>query len=311
VRVLTAFDAETVADLRARGEFFWLDLEDPPDEVLDGLDELFGLNPLGRRQLRAQGQRAKLYLYGDHALLVYWGVSGSRGRDAMVEVHLIVSGDGAVTVHPRACPALDTLREEFEAGGAGGEEEFVLYRILDALTDAFFPLLEGIDNEIDELQDDVLKSPTDEQLQRIADLKRDLVGLRKVIGPERDLFARAGDDIEKIPGLQPATRDYFRDLYDHLIRLSDMVDAYRDLLTGTMDVYLSTVSNRLNVVMERLTIVATIFLPLTLLTGFFGMNFGWLVNHIQSGWAFFAFGVGGSILSAVAILIWIRRNRLT
>jgi magnesium transporter len=275
------------------------------------LDEAFGLNPLARRQLRTQGQRAKLYLYGDHALLVYWGVSAGRGVDALVEVHFLVSGDGVVTVHPRACLALDSLKQEFAEGGAEGAEEFLLYRILDSLTDAFFPLLERMDDEIDGLQDEVLVAPTDEQLHRIADFKRNLVGLRKVIGPERDLFARAGDDIEKIPGLEPATRDYFRDLYDHLIRLSDMIDAYRDLLTGTMDVYLSTVSNRLNVVMERLTIVATIFLPLTLLTGFFGMNFGWLVSHIDSAWAFWGLAVGGSLLSSLLIVIWIRRNRVT
>ena len=93
--------------------------------------------------------------------------------------------------------------------------------------------------------------------------------------------------------------------------MTDTIDSYRDLLTGAMDVYLSTVSNRLNVVMERLTIVATIFLPLTLLTGFFGMNFGWLVRHIQTPWAFWAFGVGGSLVSSLSILLWIRRNRVT
>jgi magnesium transporter len=310
VRVLTALDADEIAQLRGRGEFFWLDLHDPSKDDLAALDDLFGLNPLARRQLRAQGQRAKLYLYGDHALMVFWGVSTGTAREGVVEVHLLVSGNGVVTVRNRACPALHTLRGDFESGEAGAEQ-FVLYRILDALTDAFFPVLERIDDEIDALEDAVLERPTDEQLQRIAQLKRDLVGLRRIVGPERDLFTRAGDDLEKIPGLEPASRDYFRDLEDHLIRLSDTIDGYRDLLTGAMDVYLSTVSNRLNVVMERLTIVATIFLPLTLLTGFFGMNFGWLVRHIESPWAFWAFGLGGSLLSSVAIVWWIRRNRLT
>jgi magnesium transporter len=310
VRVLTALDADEIAQLRGRGEFFWLDLHGPSKEDLAALDDLFGLNPLARRQLRARGQRAKLYIYGDHALMVFWGVSTGTGREAAVEVHLLISGDGVVTVRDRACPALHSLREDFKSGEAGAEQ-FVLYRILDALTDAFFPVLAGLDEEIDKLEDDVLVRPTDEQLQHLADLKRYLVGLRRVIGPERDLFLRAGDDLEKIPGLEPATRDYFRDLEDHLIRLSDTIDGYRDLLTGAMDVYLSTVSNRLNVVMERLTIVATIFLPLTLLTGFFGMNFGWLVREIQGGWTFWVLGVGGLVLSALPLVLWIRRNRLT
>ena len=107
-------------------------------------------------------------------------------------------------------------------------------------------------------------SPTDEQLQRVFQLKRKLVVLRRTITPQRDLAARTISEIDDLPGLAHGSRDYFRDVYDHLIRLSDLVDSYRDLLTGTMDVYLSTVSNRLNVVMKQLTLVATVFLPITL-----------------------------------------------
>ena len=133
--------------------------------------------------------------------------------------------------------------------------------------------------------------------------------MRKVITPQRDLFARAGRRHRpSCPGSSPTSRDYFRDVYDHLIRISDLIDSYRDLLTGAMDVYLSTVSNRLNAVMKQLTIVATIFLPLSVITGFFGQNFGWLVRNITSFWAFAVFGIGGLILSVVALMIWFRRS---
>ena len=108
-----------------------------------------------------------------------------------------------------------------------------------------------------------------------------------MIAPERDLFARIVAGVVAIPGMSPDAERYYRDVYDHLIRIGDLIDSYRDLTSGTMDVYLSTVSNRLNVVMKRLTIVATIFMPLTWLTGFFGMNFGWLVLNI-TGWAAFS-----------------------
>src|SRR5437868_14325310 len=118
------------------------------------------------------------------------------------------------------------------------------------------------------------------QLKHIYTHKRLLVAMRKIITQQRDIFARAGNDIIQLPGLEPSSRDYFRDVYDHLIRISDLIDSYRDLLTGAMDVYLSTVSNRLNAVMKQLTIVATIFLPLSVITGFFGQNFGWLVRNI-------------------------------
>ena len=108
-------------------------------------------------------------------------------------------------------------------------------------------------------------------------MKRLLVGMRKVISPQRDLFSSIVSGVEDFPGMTDDDQRYFRDVYDHLIRIGDMVDTYRDLLTGAMDVYLSTVSNRLNAVMKQLAIIATVFMPLTFLTGFFGQNLGWLV----------------------------------
>jgi magnesium transporter len=170
-------------------------------------------------------------------------------------------------------------------------------------------VLEGIDDAIDELEDAIVLGPSNEQLQRIFHLKRSLVTLRRIITPQRDMAARTIEEIADLPGLDAGTRDYFRDVYDHLIRLSDMVDSYRDLLTGAMDVYLSTVSNRLNVVMKQLTLVATVFLPITALTGFFGQNFGWLVLHVRSLWAFLVFGVGGAAFSCIALFVWFRRQR--
>jgi magnesium transporter len=176
------------------------------------------------------------------------------------------------------------------------------------LTDTFFPVLASMDDWIDTLENEVIAQPTDEQLQRLFRLKRDLVTMRKIVTPARDIFARAGDDIIHLPGLEPGTRDYFRDVYDHLIRISDLIDSYRDLLTGAMDVYLSTVSNRLNVVMKQLTIIATIFLPLTFVTGFFGQNFAYLVQGIDSATAFWAYGMGGLVLAVVGLMLWFKRS---
>ena len=105
--------------------------------------------------------------------------------------------------------------------------------------------------------------------------------MRKVVTPQRDLFASSVDQIAELPGLQLDERDYFRDIYDHLIRISDLIDSYRDLLSGATDLYLSTVSNRQNDVMKQLTVIATIFLPLSFITGFFGQNFGFMITHIS------------------------------
>ncbi len=133
--------------------------------------------------------------------------------------------------------------------------------------------------------------------------------MRKVVSPQRDLFARSIDQIAALPGLELDERDYFRDIYDHLIRISDLIDSYRDLLSGATDLYLSTVSNRQNDVMKQLTVIATVFLPLSFITGFFGMNFSFLVNHvIHATWTFWVLGIGSMVLTCIALVVYFRRK---
>ena len=192
---------------------------------------------------------------------------------------MLISGSYVVTIHRESYPALwSACATTSRVAAVEGSEEFIVYKILDVLADSFFPALAAIDEEIDELEDAIVSHADEAQLQRIFELKRELVRLRRIATPQRDLLASTIDQITELPGFEADTRDYFRAVYDHMIRVSDLIDSYRDLLTGALDVYLSTVSNRLNSVMERLTIVATIFLPLSVVTGFFGMNFGWMVR---------------------------------
>src|SRR5204862_1089405 len=145
----------------------------------------------------------------------------------------------------------------------------------------------------DELENQIFLRASDDQLQEIFQMKRLLVGMRKAVTPQRDAFASLTGRMAELPGFDTEDEHYFRDVYDHLIRISDLIDSYRDLLTSAMDVYLSTVSNRLNAVMKQLTIIATVFLPLTFITGFFGQNFGWRVRNITSFSAVAVFGIGG------------------
>jgi len=139
-------------------------------------------------------------------------------------------------------------------------------------------------------------------------MKRLLVGMRKAVSPQRDAFARLAGGAGALRGFTPDDERYFRDVYDHLIRISDLIDSYRDLLTGAMDVYLSTVSNRLNTVMKALTVIATIFLPLAWITGFFGQNFGWMVRNIGSWEDFFVLGFGIEFVAVVAMIYMFRRQ---
>jgi len=139
-------------------------------------------------------------------------------------------------------------------------------------------------------------------------MKRQLMGIRKVVGPQRDMFAGVTAGVTVMPGMSAEGERYFRDLYDHLIRIGDMVDGYRDLVSGVMDTHLSTVSNRLNVVMKQLAIIATVFLPLSYLTGFFGQNFSWMVDRIGGRVTFFGVGVGVEVVAVILLVALFKRR---
>jgi magnesium transporter len=172
------------------------------------------------------------------------------------------------------------------------------------------PVLTRIDDDIDEIEEQVIEEPREEILKRIFSIKRDLVAMRRVVSPERDVFARDMERIAELRGLAADGRLYFRDLYDSLSRVSELVDSYRDLLSGATDMYLSTVANRQGEVNKQLTMIATIFLPLTFLTGFFGQNFSFLTDKIlNTEWSFVVFGLGLLLVSIVVFVIYFRRKR--
>jgi len=310
VPCLTSLDEDRIHELLREDRFFWLDLGEPSDEDIRRLGDILGFHPLALEDTRLFHQRPKLDDYGEYALLVFYGgpLHESEGLDELREVHMFVSGKYLITVHRAPLPELHEERNKID-GRAIHSEQFVIYRILDTLTDSYFRPLERIDDEIDALEDAMLAGPSNEQLDRVFTLKRALVHMRKIVTPERDLFASTIDQVADLPGLQLDERDYFRDVYDHLIRISDLIDSYRDLLSGATDLYLSTQANRQNEVMKQLTIIATIFLPLTFLTGFFGQNFGWLVRNIGAEWVFWVFGVGGLALSCLILAVYFWRKR--
>ena len=301
------FSRESVEELLDDGNFFWLDLDQPDADDFTILRDVFKFHPLAVEDSEHFGQRAKIDEYDDHVFLVLFGAAPDDDR--LVEVHCFYSERHLVTVHRDEAPAFTEVRDRFAKRGMPLDQPLrLLYQIVHALTDSFFPILADFDDRIDELEDQTFINAGDEQLQEIFGMKRLLVGLRKAVTPQRDMFARLLGGITTLPGMTPEDERYFRDVYDHLIRISDLIDTYRDLLTSSMDVYLSTVSNRLNSVVKQLTIIATIFLPLSWLTGFFGQNFGWEVHHI-SGWASFALlGFGTEIIALTALLVFFKRR---
>ncbi len=308
VPCLDTIDERAIRKHLADDDFFWLDLTAPSTEDVAKLGELFGFHPLALEDATHFGQRPKLDSYEDYVFVVFYGARDAElgGEELLDEVQMFISGGYLVTLHRTPLPALAEQRSHLD-GLVLHSEQFLLYRVFDALTDSFFPPLARMDDEIDELEAAVLAGPDDSQLQRLFSLKRCLISMRKAIAPQRDLFARSIDQLAELPGLQLDERDYFRDVYDHLIRISDLIDSYRDLLSSTTDLYLSTVSNRQNEVMKQLAIVGTVFLPLSFITGFFGMNFGWLVSDaIAPTWTFWVLGIGSMLLTCVFLLRFFR-----
>jgi magnesium transporter len=302
------FRRERVEELLAQRAFFWLDLDRPDEEDFAVLREVFGFHPLALEDAEHFGQRAKLDDYDDYVYLVVYGAAPDEDR--LVEVHAFYSERYLVTLHRDDCPAFEELRERYTKKAKPIDRpSLLLYHIVSGLVDSFFPMLADFDDRIDELEDAIFLSADDRQLQEIFAMKRLLVGLRKAISPQRDLFAGLMGGVAELPGMGEDDDRYFRDVYDHLIRISDLIDTYRDLLTSSMDVYLSTVSNRMNAVMKQLTIIATIFLPLAWLTGFFGQNFGFLVRHITGWEAFLGYGIGLEVIGVVVLISYFKRER--
>jgi magnesium transporter len=298
---------ETVKRLLDSSARFWLDLagmDQDTGAVL--LRDTFGFHPLAIEDAEHFGQRPKLDSYDGYALLVVYGATPAG---ELVEVHCFYTENYLVTVHHDPCLDLVTLADRLRKQGGGHPDHvMLLYRVVDALVDGYFPVLASLDDQIDELEDEILQRPTEQQLGRLFDMKRSLIALRKVVTPQRDMFATLLSGADVLPGMTPDAERYFRDLYDHLIRISDLVDSYRDLTSGALDTHLSTVSNRLNVVMKQLTIIATIFLPMSFLTGFFGQNFAWMVNRLTTLPVFLVVGVGLQLLTAAALLVMFRRR---
>jgi magnesium transporter len=309
----TTATRENVTQAASSGTFFWLDLDDAePDDTdaVDILENTFGFHHLAVEDAEHFGQRPKVDDYDDFMYLVAAGALAD-GSDT-VEVHLFFNEKYIVSVHRGNCAAIEEARKRIgrhRASEVAAPQIVVVYLIVDSLTDSFFPVLSAFDDKIDTLEDDILKQPTEDQLAALFDMKRSLLKIRKVVTPQRDVFAALSSGVTAVPGVTDESNRYFRDLYDHLIRISDLVDSYRDLLSGVMDTHMSTVSNRLNVVMKQLAIIATIFLPLTFITGYFGQNFAWVVNGWQATlWGWLVFGVGLNVTAIVFMMVLFKRR---
>jgi len=305
-------DPRLVEKALADGDLLWLDLRSAGEDGIAMLRDTFQLHPLAIEDVTEFGQRPKVEDFGDVVYLVSYGVSDDGA--SFSEVHFFIAENYLVTVRNCGCPPIDELRDRIARPGGqlpGGNRPtrlILLHHLVDTLIDSFFPKLSDFDDHIDALQERIFAKPSNDQLAELFDMQRWLVLARKLISPQRDLMASLVSGMVELPGTTAAADPYLRDLYDHLIRISDLIDSYRDLLSNAMSAYLSMVSNNLNEVMKQLAIIATVFLPLSFLTGFFGQNFAWLVGKLGGLPTFLTVGVGTELVAVVG-LFWLFRHR--
>ncbi len=257
----------------------WLDIEGDCSLSASMLRNVFKLQHITVQTMCEEHERAKFAESDDYCYIVVHGLAfdATIEEDSTPKLDIVFAQNFIITAHLESLPWLNLLLEETKENDP--EEHlmsrgmpFLLYAILDALTDSYFPVLDSIDGLIDDLEDVTVADTSNEVQVRIFRIKRALAHMRRTISPQVEvanaLVARTGK-------LIPAEAEpYFADIHDHLIRAFEILDSYRDLMSGMLDVYLTTVSNRLNEVMKQLTIIATIFMPITFITGVFGMNFG-------------------------------------
>jgi magnesium transporter len=308
MEVLTAVERDRIAALRARDEFFWLDVQDASDAELEEAGRLLGLHELAMEDTREMGQRPKVDRYAETVLVVYWSARPADSGVELLEVHLHISGGFLFTARPGACTALDDLLETLGDEPISAEE-YIVYRVLDVLTDALYPVIDHIEGQIDRLEGEVLADTTSAQLGAIYRLKQQVHLLQRRLVPQRDQFADAIEAIQALPGLTRGPREYLSDVGDHLVQVTGELHRQADDLASLTSTYFNANQNRLNRLATRLTVIATFFLIWSLVTSFFGQNFGWLVDHIDTRGAFVFYETVGLVIPTLLLGVYFWRRR--
>jgi magnesium transporter len=309
MEVLTEVDESRVQALRGRDEFFWLDLEAPSPEEIDRLGALLHLHPLALEDTREFGQRPKTDVYETTALVVFFTamLDGDERVAEPIEVHVHISGGFVVTVRRRPCRPLAELHDALMPEETK-VEDYLVYRIFDSLTDAFYPVIDVLERRVDGLEADVLQRARREQLGQIYRLRQETRELQRLVADQREHFQPG--PLTGLVGLSHGSKEYLRDVVDHLAQLAGELQRQHDDLMALTGTYFNANADRLNAVATRLTIVGTLFITWTLITGFFGQNFGWLVRNIDSQKDFLMFGLGGLLVPTVVLLtvFWVKRR---
>jgi len=281
----------------------WHEIRDPQDAELDRLAERYRLHPLHVEDCRHRNQSAKVEESRGYLFVVLKTVHLTVDESLQVgDLDIFLGRDFLITVEEALCPPVRTLLEQIRGAAAGQRADQLFYRITDGVVDSYLPVLDHFSEVIDDLEDQVLDRPVPDTLARIFKTKRSLIELRRVLVNTRDVaghMQRTESDL-----IHREMWPFLRDVYDHVSRNLDLVEMQRDLLTGSLDIYLSSVANRTNQVMKVLTVLGTIALPALVISGIYGMNLKGLP------WAASPHGtaiVSGMMLATTVVLLGILR----
>lgn len=299
---ITLYDGETRQtitgdELRARlaseDGTLWVDLTGPSDEEVTLMRSTFHFHPLAIEDTRNYRQRPKVEAYPDVLFIILNPVALVTRQPEFRELDVFVGRNFVVTVHPADEPVIEEAQNRIDRSGAAPliSPGYLLYVLLDAVVDGYFPVLDAMEEEIENLGDQILTNPQRSALTRLFELKTSLVDMWRVVWPQREILNQLMDRSLGIIEQEPL-RPYLHDVYDHLMWIADMVSTFRDTLTSIMDLYMSAVSYRLNIVVNRLTVFTVIIGVLTVIGGFYGMNF-------EHTWPPFAAGAGIPFVLAV------------
>lgn len=290
------------------GVVLWVDLTDPTEEEFALLSDPFRFHALSIEDARAESHHPKIENYGDYLYLILHGIDSTASELATHDVDFFIGPHFLVTIR-------DALSRSFpEVAGVCVKNERVLsegpaalvHRLVDTMVDHYRPEVDRMESRLDDLEERILENDSDGDVVRsILELKRDVTSLRRVILPQRDVLGRLAR--REFPQLSDELAFRFRDVYDHVVRVADEALLFQDRMTSMFEMHLSNVSNRLNQVMKVLTILSTIFMPLTVLTSLYGMNVG--LPHLPGGEALQFWWVLGMMVAMSAVMLWIFRRK--
>ncbi len=289
----------------------WINIDGIHDiELLEKLGKGFNLHPLVLEDILSTGQRPKFEDYEKYIFIVLKMLSFSDENQSVEaeQVSLILGPNYVLSFQERIGDVFENIRDRIR--NAKGRirklgPDYLAYSLIDAVVDNYFAILERLGEKIESMEEEVIGEPTEKTVQQIHSLKREMISLRKSIWPLRELIG--GIQKSESSLINETTDVYLRDVYDHTIQIIDTIESFRDMVSGLLDIYLSSLSNKMNAVMKVLTIIATLFIPLTFVAGIYGMNFEYM-PELKVRWAYGAVWLV-MITIAVIMLFYFRRKR--